>query len=80
MKSDCRARFWRTLGKRYLSILREERLRIAQTLLSSTPLSIASIAEEIGFSSAANFRHGISRAIPCDSIDVSRRASRQRRG
>ncbi|MDT8839267.1 response regulator [Paraburkholderia fungorum] len=43
------------LGKTVFEYLRDERLRIAQKLLSSTPVSIASIAEEIGFSSAANF-------------------------
>jgi DNA-binding response OmpR family regulator len=43
------------LGKTVFEYLRDERLRIAQKLLSSTSLSIASIAEEIGFSSAANF-------------------------
>lgn len=35
--------------------LRYERLRIAQDLLDSTSLSIASIAKEIGFSTPANF-------------------------
>ncbi|MFM0271784.1 response regulator [Paraburkholderia aspalathi] len=43
------------LGRTVFEYLRDERLRIAQKLLSSTSLSIASIAEEIGFSSAANF-------------------------
>ncbi|RDK02415.1 response regulator transcription factor [Paraburkholderia lacunae] len=43
------------LGRTVFEYLRDERLRIAQRLLSSTPLSIASIADEIGFSSAANF-------------------------
>ncbi|KLU24099.1 AraC family transcriptional regulator [Caballeronia mineralivorans PML1(12)] len=43
------------LGRTVFEYLRDERLRIAQRLLSSTSLSIASIAEEIGFSSAANF-------------------------
>lgn len=43
------------LGQTVFEYLRDERLRIAQRLLSSTLLSIARIAEEIGFSSAANF-------------------------
>ncbi|SOE96446.1 Helix-turn-helix domain-containing protein [Burkholderia sp. D7] len=43
------------LGRTVFEYLRDERLRIAQRLLSSTSLSIAGIAEEIGFSSAANF-------------------------
>jgi len=47
--------FRENLGQTVFEYLREERLRVAQTLLSTTPLSIASIAEEIGFSSAANF-------------------------
>ncbi|ALE58252.1 response regulator [Paraburkholderia sp. RL17-368-BIF-A] len=47
--------FRENLGQTVFEYLREERLRIAQALLSSTPLSMASIAEEIGFSSAANF-------------------------
>lgn len=44
-----------TLGQTVFEYLRNERLRIAQGLLSRTPLSIAQIAEEIGFSSPANF-------------------------
>jgi DNA-binding response OmpR family regulator len=47
--------FRESLGKTVFEYLRDERLRIAQRLLSSTSLSITSIAEEIGFSSAANF-------------------------
>ncbi|TKC88855.1 response regulator transcription factor [Trinickia terrae] len=43
------------LGETVFEHLRNERLRIAQNLLNNTPLSIARIAEEIGFSSAANF-------------------------
>ncbi|PCE24662.1 response regulator transcription factor [Burkholderia ubonensis] len=43
------------LGQTVFEYLRSERLRMAQSLLSSTPLSIAHIAEEIGFSNAANF-------------------------
>ncbi|WP_090688698.1 response regulator transcription factor [Paraburkholderia phenazinium] len=43
------------LGRTVFEYLRDERLRIAQRLLSGTPLSISSIADEIGFSSAANF-------------------------
>lgn len=47
--------FREDLGQTVFEYLRDERLRIAQRLLTRTPLSIASIAEEIGFSSAANF-------------------------
>lgn len=47
--------FRENLGQTVFEYLREERLRIAQTLLGSTPMSVAAIAEEIGFSSAANF-------------------------
>jgi DNA-binding response OmpR family regulator len=47
--------FRENLGLTVFEYLRDERLRIAQRLLSGTPLSIAGIAEEIGFSSAANF-------------------------
>jgi DNA-binding response OmpR family regulator len=43
------------LGQTVFEYLRGERLRIAQRLLTSTSLTIANIAEEIGFSSAANF-------------------------
>ncbi|KVH45294.1 AraC family transcriptional regulator [Burkholderia diffusa] len=43
------------LGQTVFEYLRHERLRIAQDLLDSTSLSIASIAKEIGFSSPANF-------------------------
>ncbi|KAB0642730.1 response regulator transcription factor [Burkholderia latens] len=43
------------LGQTVFEYLRRERLRIAQDLLASTSLSIASIAKEIGFSTAANF-------------------------
>ena len=51
-----RSRAYRVnVGETVFEYVREERLRVAQTLLSTTPLSIASIAEEIGFSSAANF-------------------------
>lgn len=47
--------FREDLGQTVFEYLRDERLRIAQRLLGQTPLSIANIAEEIGFSSAANF-------------------------
>ncbi|MBR7962308.1 response regulator [Burkholderia vietnamiensis] len=43
------------LGQTVFEYLRHERLRIAQDLLDSTSLSMASIAKEIGFSTAANF-------------------------
>ncbi|WP_322025191.1 response regulator [Burkholderia sp. BCC1977] len=43
------------LGQTVFEYLRHERLRIAQDLLDSTSLSIASIAKEIGFSTPANF-------------------------
>ncbi|VWC59384.1 two-component system response regulator [Burkholderia contaminans] len=43
------------LGQTVFEYLRQERLRIAQDLLDSTSLSIASIAKEIGFSTPANF-------------------------
>ncbi|MCW3606239.1 response regulator [Burkholderia cenocepacia] len=43
------------LGQTVFEYLRFERLRIAQDLLDSTSLSIASIAKEIGFSTPANF-------------------------
>ncbi|ABK13491.1 MULTISPECIES: response regulator [Burkholderia] len=43
------------LGQTVFEYLRYERLRIAQDLLDSTSLSIASIAKEIGFSTPANF-------------------------
>ncbi|WP_063553254.1 response regulator [Burkholderia territorii] len=43
------------LGQTVFEYLRHERLRIAQGLLDSTSLSIASIAKEIGFSTPANF-------------------------
>lgn len=47
--------FREELGQTVFEYVRSERLRIAQHLLTRTPLSIAHIAEEIGFSSAANF-------------------------
>lgn len=47
--------FREELGQTVFEYLRGERLRIAQQLLTGTPLSIAHIAAEIGFSSAANF-------------------------
>lgn len=47
--------FREELGQTVFEYVRSERLRIAQDLLTGTPLSIAHIAEEIGFSSAANF-------------------------
>ncbi|ABI91912.1 helix-turn-helix domain protein [Burkholderia ambifaria AMMD] len=43
------------LGQTVFEYLRHERLRIAQDLLDTTSLSIASIAKEIGFSTPANF-------------------------
>lgn len=57
------------LGQTVFEYVRGERLAVAQHLLSSTPLSIAQIAEEIGFSSAANFatafkeRFGVSPSV-----------------
>lgn len=47
--------FRETLGQTVFEYVRSERLRVAQRLLAGTALSIANIAEEIGFSSAANF-------------------------
>ncbi|MGG1947824.1 response regulator [Trinickia sp. NRRL B-1857] len=47
--------FREDLGQTVFEYLRAERLRIAQRLLTTTSLSVANIAEEIGFSSAANF-------------------------
>lgn len=47
--------FREDLGQTVFEYLRGERLRIAQRLLTTTSLSVANIAEEIGFSSAANF-------------------------
>ena len=43
------------LGQTVFEYLRGERLRVAQGLLLETALSVANIAEEIGFSTAANF-------------------------
>ncbi|HKT62506.1 MAG TPA: response regulator [Burkholderia sp.] len=43
------------LGQTVFEYLRHERLRIARDLLDTTSLSMASIAKEIGFSTAANF-------------------------
>ncbi len=45
-------------GQKGLSVfqyVRQERLLLARKLLTGTPLSVAEIAEEAGFSSAANF-------------------------
>jgi DNA-binding response OmpR family regulator len=47
--------FREELGQTVFEYLRGERLAIAQRLLTTTALSVANIAEEIGFSSAANF-------------------------
>lgn len=47
--------FREDLGQTVFEYLRAERLSIAQRLLTTTSLSVANIAEEIGFSSAANF-------------------------
>ncbi|RDU97651.1 response regulator transcription factor [Trinickia dinghuensis] len=47
--------FRENLGQTVFEYVRSERLGIAQRLLTGTQLSIANIAEEIGFSSAANF-------------------------
>ncbi len=47
--------FREDLGQTVFEYLRTERLRIAQRLLTTTSLSVVNIAEEIGFSSAANF-------------------------
>ncbi|HGL4260302.1 response regulator transcription factor [Burkholderia dolosa] len=43
------------LGQTVFEYLRHERLRVAQELLDTTSLTIASIAKEIGFSTPANF-------------------------
>lgn len=61
--------FREELGQTVFEYVRGERLRIAQQLLTGTPLSVAQIAEEIGFSSAANFatafreRFGVSPSV-----------------
>lgn len=47
--------FRETIGQTVFEYVRSERLSVAQRLLAGTALSIANIAEEIGFSSAANF-------------------------
>lgn len=47
--------FRQHLGMTVYEFVREERLRVARRLLGETSLSITAIAEEIGFSSAANF-------------------------
>lgn len=56
--------FRETLGQTVFEYLREKRLERSKRLLIETSLTIAAIAEEIGFASAANFatafreRHG----------------------
>lgn len=47
--------FRECLGTTVFEYVRHERMRMARRLLAQTSLSIASIAEEMGFSSAANF-------------------------
>lgn len=47
--------FKRHAGMTVFEFLREERLRLAQRLLRETSLSVLDIANEIGFSGAANF-------------------------
>jgi len=42
-------------GKTVFEFVREERLRVARHLLLDTSLSVTNIADELGFSSAANF-------------------------
>lgn len=43
------------LGVSVFEFIRQERLRVAQRLLSDTALRVVDIAQEVGFSSAANF-------------------------
>jgi len=47
--------FKEQLGKTVFEFLREERLRVAERLLADTSLRISDVAEEVGFSSSANF-------------------------
>jgi DNA-binding response OmpR family regulator len=47
--------FIESVGKTVYQYLRDERLRLAQRLLCDTALSVTSVAEEVGFSSGANF-------------------------
>jgi DNA-binding response OmpR family regulator len=47
--------FRETFGQSVLEFLRDQRLQLSQRLLAQTALSITAIAEEAGFSSAANF-------------------------
>jgi DNA-binding response OmpR family regulator len=47
--------FIESVGKTVFQYLRGERLRLAQKLLSDTALSVASVADEVGFSNGANF-------------------------
>jgi len=47
--------FRQCLGMSVFEYMRQERMRKAQKLLSQTGLSIETIAQEVGFSSAANF-------------------------
>jgi len=49
------AAFHRYVGLTVFAYVREERMRRARHLLAHTASSIAAIAEEVGFSSAANF-------------------------
>ncbi len=42
-------------GMSVFEFVRRERLRVARRLLADTPLTVTAIAEEVGFSSAANF-------------------------
>lgn len=54
-KSACPRFFAIAWGKTVFEYLRETRLRTAMHLLSTTSMSISDVADEIGFSSAANF-------------------------
>jgi DNA-binding response OmpR family regulator len=47
--------FHHSLGVTVPEFIRQERMRTAQRLLAQTSLDIGTIAEEVGFSSAANF-------------------------
>ncbi|HEY9280727.1 MAG TPA: helix-turn-helix domain-containing protein [Eoetvoesiella sp.] len=47
--------FRKSLDMTMFEYLRQERMKVAQRLLTQTSLSIAAISNEVGFSSAANF-------------------------
>ncbi len=47
--------FRQHMGVTVFEFLRDERLKLARSLLLETSLSVADIADEVGFSSAANF-------------------------